>query len=178
MKTLAFIIVILPIIALADPGEELATVALPNLTRETIVGTWEAVIPPEIIGTTHGVYRMEIGKGPDLYLVGVEFDVVKTSVQLVAQGSDWEVSNGDVIIRFKTVPADEDSKAEEIVFKGSGVCKGELGAMHGTLSISGKPVGGFTGDIWFHKGSWTRTLQKASKEAEERIKQLRATPKT
>lgn len=164
--------------ALADPREELATVPLPSLTRETIVGTWEAVIPPEIIGTTHGVYRIEIGKAPDLYLLGVEFDLEKTSVQLRAQGSDWEVNNGDVILRFKTVPADEDSKAEKIVFKGSGVCKGEIGAMHGTLSISGKPLGGFTGDIWFHKGSWTRTLQKASKEAEERIQQLRGTPKT
>jgi hypothetical protein len=178
LKTLAFILALLPSTALADSGEELATVPLPSLTRETIVGTWEAVIPPEIIGTSHGVYRIDINKGPDLYLVGVEFDVVETCVQLVAQGSDWEVSNGDVVLRFKTVPADKDSKAEEIVFKGSGVCKGEIGALHGTLTISGKPLGGFTGDIWFHKGSWTRTLQKASKEAEERIQKLRGTPKT
>jgi hypothetical protein len=178
LKTLAFILALLPSMALAEPGEELATAPLPSLTRETIIGTWEAVIPPEIIGTTHGVYRIEISKGPDSYLVGVEFDVVKTSVQLVAQGSDSEVSNGDVILRFKTVPADEDSKPEEIVFKGSGVCKGDIGALHGTLTISGKPLGGFTGDIWFHKGSWTRALEEASKKAEDHIRKLRATPKT
>jgi hypothetical protein len=178
LKTLAFILALLPFMALADPGKELATVPLPSLTRETIVGTWEAVIPPEIIGTTHGVYRIEIAKVPDFYLVGVEFDLEKTSVQLVAHGSELEVKPRDITLRFKTVPADQDSKAEEIVFKGSGVCQGEIGALHGTLTISGKPLGGFTGDIWFHKGSWTRTLQKASKEAEERIQQLRGTPKT
>ena len=164
--------------ALADPGKELATVSLPNLTQDTLVGTWEAVIPTEISGITCGLYRVEIAKGPNLYLVGVGFELGKMAVELVARGSDLEVSSGDVTLRFKTVPANEDIKAEEIVFKGSGVCEGELGAMHGTLSIGGKPFGGFTGEIWFHKGSWTRDFQKASKEAEKHIQQLRANPKT
>ncbi len=83
--------VLLPIIALAYPGEELATVALPNLTRETLVGTWEAVIPTEITGITRGLYHLEVAKGPNAYLIGVEFELEKMSVELVAQSSDFEV---------------------------------------------------------------------------------------
>jgi hypothetical protein len=178
LKTLAFLIALVPIMAFADPGKELATVALPNVTQDTIVGTWEAVVPTEISGISRGLYRVEITKERNLYLVGVAFELGKTGVDLVARGSDLQVSSGDVTLRFKTVQADEDTKAEEIIFKGSGVCEGEVGAMHGALSISGKPLGGFTGEIWFHKGSWTRDFQKASKEGEKRIQQLRANPKT
>ncbi len=150
---------------------------LPDVTKETLVGTWEAVMPMEAVGGMGaGLYRMEIRGDSDSFLVGVIFAPSGAGVQFLSRSVGLEVVHADLKLRFRTLPPEKDWKPEEIVFTGSGVAEGDGGALHGTLSRNGVPIGG--GEIWFLKGSWTRGFGEASQKADEALQKLRRDPKT
>ena len=153
------------------PLAVLATISLPDITKETFVGTWEAVMPTEESGIATAVYRMEIAATGDSYLIAVFAGPdVPQAIQFACRLKTVEITKGDLTLHFRTL----DPEADEIVFRGSGVSQGELGAIHGKfMTAAGKPLNLFNVEIWFHKGSWTRQFEDASKKAEKHIEELR-----
>jgi hypothetical protein len=150
---------------------------LPSVTKETLVGTWEAVMPMEAVGGMGaGLYRMEIRGNSDSSLVGVVFAPSGSVVQFLSRSIGLEVSHAELKLHFQTLPPEKDWKPEEIVFTGSGVAEADGGALHGTLSKDGVPVG--ADEIWFLKGSWTRGFGEASQKADEALQKLRRDQKT
>ncbi len=123
-----------------------------------------------------GLYRMEIFRDGSSYLIGMVFAPNGSGVQFVSRLVGAEVLHGNVKLRFDTLRGEQDGKAEEIVFTGSGVAEDDGGALHGTMSRGSTPIAG--GEIWFHKGSWTRGFEDASSKAEREVRKLRSKPKT
>ena len=149
---------------------------LPDVTRESLVGTWEAVVPTEEVGMNGGLYRIEIVASGDSYLIGIVFARNGSRIQFVARLTSAEVERGNVKLRFQSVRAKDGREAEEIVFTGSGVAEDDGGALHGTLLRGSAPIAG--GELWFHKGSWTRGFGEASRKAEREVRKLRGKSKT
>src|SRR5437870_1990939 len=80
---------------------------LPSVTKETLVGTWEAVMPTEEVGVGGGLYRMEIRRDSDSYLVGVVFARDGSAVQFVSRSVGLEVVHADLKLRFQTIPPEK-----------------------------------------------------------------------
>jgi len=153
--------ILLPVCVLAG-----ATVWEP-LTNDTLVGTWEAVMPIESTMVA-GLYRMEIGKKSESYLVGMIARPNESPWErFVLRVTASEVNDGKVALRFR---GKYEGKEVEVVFDGSGAGLTDQGAIGGKFRFGdGKPFDGFAGDIWFKKGTWTRDLERISKEAERLI---------
>jgi hypothetical protein len=167
------VFLVLPLAALGD------IIVLPDITRETLVGVWEAAMPTEDSGIATALYRMEIARDGDSYLVAIYAGPdIPQAVRFVARLTAAEVSDAKINLRFK-MRRYHDDKDEDLIFQGSGVSQDDRGAIHGKFTAAGgKPFTLFEGDIWFHKGSWTRQFEEASKKAERHIRQLRNQPKT
>jgi hypothetical protein len=167
-KLLAFLL-LLPV------GAPAAVSVWEPLTNDTLVGTWEAVMPIESTMVA-GLYRMEIRKDANSYLVGIialpnEAPWERFAFHL----TESEVVDGKVKLRFR---GQYEGKDTEIVFDGSGAGLAEQGAIGGRFTYkTGKPFDSFAGEIWFKKGSWIRDLERTSKESERLIQKLRGEPK-
>ncbi|MEY2536767.1 MAG: hypothetical protein QOG67_507 [Verrucomicrobiota bacterium] len=146
------------------------------LTKESLVGTWEAVMPMESTMVA-GLYRMEIRKDAASSLVGIialpnESPWERFMFHMTAS----EVADGKLKLRFHGL---YEGKEAEIIFEGSGAGIGEQGAIGGRFTYSdGHPFDSFSGEMWFKKGSWTRDLERTSKEAEKLIQARHNKPKS
>ena len=158
--------VLLPISILAD-----AKVWEP-LTNETLVGTWEAVMPIESTMVA-GLYHMEIRKDSESYLVGMITAPNEPAWErFVFRVTASEVNDGKVTLHFR---GKYEGKEAEVVFDGSGAGLTEQGAIGGKFRyMNGQAFDGFSGEIWFKKGAWTREFDRTSKEAEKLIRSLRS----
>jgi hypothetical protein len=149
---------------------------LPDVTRESMIGTWEAVVPTEEVGMNGGLYRIEIFADGSSYIIGMIFTRNGSRIQFAARLTSAEVDRGNVKLRFQSVRGEDGRESEEIVFTGSGVAEDGGGALHGALSRGSAPIAG--GELWFHKGSWTRGFGEASRKAEREVRKLRGKSKT
>jgi hypothetical protein len=170
LKTLLTCIALLPLGALADIA------VWEPLTKETLVGTWEAVMPIESTMVA-GLYRMEIRKEGDSYLVGIITQPNESPWERFAlRVTAADVSDGKIKLSFR---GQFEGKEAEVTFNGSGAGLTGQGAIGGRFSVpNGTAFDGYSGDIWFRKGSWTHDLERTSKEAEKLIQRLQTKPKS
>lgn len=149
----------------------------PPLTRETLVGSWEAI-------TIRGVekiypdqlWHLEVGKkDTDAYLVEISPDkrlpgcVLRELVSARLTGENIELHFARPI-GLKNDP----SPPMWIVGRGFGSAEG--GIISGSLFMS-EPSSFDSGNgqkIFFVKGTWTRDLGEASKAAEEAVKRRKS----
>jgi hypothetical protein len=157
---------------LAIPGHATETV-YPPLTRETLVGTWEAIFPER-----SQLMHMEIRSHGDSYLTwGPVGGSGCQCWHLVAS----DVQNGVVKLRFGR-PCEGTSIPELwMIGTGTGVNQfGEIDAQFCGTSWPESPpqrlesLGAVsdTKHILFIKGTWTRDFATASQTAEKKIKEL------
>ena len=160
MKTLLASI-LLPVCVLASP-----TVWEP-LTNDTLIGTWEAVMPIESTMVA-GLYRMEIRKDGASCLVGIiALPNEPPWERFMFHMTVSDVADGKVKLRFH---GKYEGKEAEVIFEGSGAGLAQQGAIGGRFTYpNGRAFDSFPGEIWFKKGSWTRDLERTSREAEKLI---------
>lgn len=168
-RNLAVLIGLLPMASLA------AVAVWEPLTKETFVGSWEAVMPIESTMVA-GLYRMDIHSEGDSYLIGLIARPNEAPWErFVLRLSKSEVNDGKVRLRFQ---GKYEGKDVEVLFDGSGAGLSDQGAIGGKFSQSnGKRFDGYGAEIWFRKGAWTRDFERISKEAERMIGSLRSETK-
>jgi len=169
LKSLSLLILLIPVCILAD------TKIWEPLTNDTLIGTWEAVMPIESTMVA-GIYHMEIGKDSNSYLVGIiTAPNEQTWERFVFRLTSAEVSDGKVTLHFR---GKYEGKEAEVAFDGSGAGLSDQGALGGKFRyMNGQAFDGFSGEIWFKKGPWTREMDRTSKEAQKLIQSLRSEAK-
>jgi len=147
---LALAILLASSLAANEPGP-------PGLTRETLVGTWEAVSPDNPF-----VLRLEIASRGPSYLVWT-WDDHPIMCRLVSM----KVHNGHVTLNFRPMRGN-DIGFDDLTISGQGYGDATVGILRGKLHIRG--LGGY-GDhdetIAFRRDLWVRWLPAYSKRSEE-----------
>ena len=161
MRALLILLVLLPVQLRAN------TIATGAITPDTLVGTWEAVMPQDHSGAAIGVYRLDIRRDTDSYLVASY--TTSDSPSLVARLVSSEVVDGHVKLRFAVVQPKESDP--ELIIEGSGGADQEGGRLDAKFST-------LYGEVTFRKGAWTRVLESASRKADEFMQKLRNQPRT
>jgi hypothetical protein len=173
MKTLWSMLMLMPVTLLGEVR------AMPSLTKENLVGIWEAVPGGDAVGMASAVYRMDITKDSESYLVAMIGPA--PYCRFLCRLVESTVGDGKVMLRFRTAAEAEPTRVygdREYIIEGTGVGDSEGGAITGKL-ISRKNASypETTQDIFFKKAPWTRDLQQLSKDAERAIENQRRKPK-
>jgi hypothetical protein len=165
IKLLACLLVI-PMIAFGE------TRSMPSLTEDKLIGVWEAVMGVES-GMGTGIYRMDIRKGAESYLIAVLAGSRSIKdARFLCRLTDHDLRDGKLKLRFHII--DKIDPDREFLLEGSAVGEDEMGSIIGKLTITGsRYFPNSNGEIWFKKGSWTREFSEASKKAEDLIEQQR-----
>ena len=169
MKRAFILVLLVPLTAAAD-----VRALAPVTTREQLVGSWEAVMPPEDSGMATGIYRIDIAASADSYIAAVLGSPV--DLRFIARMTASEVTDGKVKLRFQII--DELDSGREFILEGYASAEGQTGAITGTLRSSrSRYYPDFSRDLYFKRGSWTRDVEAISKKAEKIVDGHRAKPK-
>ncbi|HEV8618361.1 MAG TPA: hypothetical protein VGQ70_02605, partial [Candidatus Udaeobacter sp.] len=156
------------------------TPPVPNLTKEKLIGVWEAAMGPEFPAMT-GIYRMEIRSESDGYLVAVFADILPNAPnhiisQFSCKMTACELKDGKLKICFANLaPQDPDAR---FTLEGTAVGADDFGSIVGKFTTSGsRYLLNVTYSVWFQKGVWTREFRDASIKAEKCLQKVRETGK-
>ena len=144
-------------------------VIFPPLNKDTIIGTWEALIGDRPLGMM--LARIEISKdGPSFFAYQVLGKPVRNHVNVFRMIS-CDITDEKVSLRFRG--ADPEGNPFDWFFEGTGEGTSEEGAMSGCLATEmPRPDSGK--NAFFLRASWTRWLVDRSREVEEEIVKARA----
>jgi hypothetical protein len=154
-------------------------VIFPPVTVETLHGSWEAITTSRP-GDIDALWHMEIGaKDSNSYLAQVG---PKGGVYMLWELLSSRVSNGVVTLHFIKPMASPDTGWRELWITGEGAGVATGGYITAKMfdsdpdKVSANRAFPESGGrkIYFEKGTWTRELAEASKEAEKAIKEKRA----
>jgi hypothetical protein len=135
----------------------------PALTKETLIGTWEAVSPDNPF-----VLRLELAARGPSYLVWT-WD----SHPIMCRLASMNVRNGRVTLKFRPMRGN-DISFDDLTISGQGYGDATVGILRGKLHI--RDLGG-NGDhdetIAFRRDVWSRWLPAYSKRSEELMRRAR-----
>ncbi len=140
----------------------------PPITRETLVGVWEA--SPS---WAQRVYRLDIAPRGDSYLA-----FTYGSEEAVYRLTSTSVKNGKLVLRFRSV-RDRGAGCNDLVISASGTAYGDFGTFEGTLRMydsyfrGGRPEL-TTVPVSFTKPPWTRDLTGWSKNSEALLHKVKS----
>jgi len=153
------------LIVLSAPGSQ---VIFPPLNRDTIVGTWEALLGDRPLGLT--LARLEIARnGPSFFAYQILGKNVPNAVNVFRMIS-CDITDEKISLRFRG--EDSEGGPFDWFFEGTGEGTLEEGAMSGRLFTQyGGPK---EKNAFFLKAAWTRWLADRSREVEQGIAKARA----
>ena len=166
MKRSVFAVVALLTI-LSAPASQ---VVFPPLTKETIVGTWEALVGDK--GPLHIMLLAHIeisADGPSYFayqILGKPSDAINLLPMISCDITDQQIT-----LRFRG--EEPGGGSAEWFFVGSGTGIVEDGEMSGYLDMGAPPAATDKKNAYFLKSSWTRGIANASQKAEEAITKAR-----
>jgi hypothetical protein len=141
-------------------------VVYPPLTKETLVGVWEAI---SVDGHLVTVERIEISKdGPSFFA----YQIVGSPAANVFRMIACDITDRKISLRFREQNPPGGGSSDWI-FEGTGEGTGQDGAMSGNLSIGTPPAASDKKNAFFRKGSWTRAVSASSSTIEEAISKAR-----
>jgi hypothetical protein len=134
----------------------------PSLTRQTLVGTWEAICG---IGASPFVLHIVIGPSDSgSYLSEIYVDSMKGRLFRM---EFCTVTDGKVTLRFRS----KDGFSYWI--EGDGYGDVEHAFIHARLGTESQPPGAGPSNLYIEKGAWIRRLGEASMRAAENINNVR-----
>jgi hypothetical protein len=151
-------------------GTSLAeTRSLPNLTKEGLSGTWEAIVQDDSMA--HGIYRMEFHKDGSAELIQVFGTADGGREQFLGKLTSCQLKDGNVSARFVLMPGHM-NYYDWLEVQGTAVGEGDMGAITGKIHKhrTGTVLDDWSEPVLFKKGSWLAYLLNASKRAEELIR--------
>jgi hypothetical protein len=160
--------VVAALLALAPAVAFSETIAPPALTKDRLVGTWEAVVQRDPISAA-GVYQMALSKEGIGYLVEVLPDNQGVKEGFFARLATCDLADGKIAIRF-TVLRNPFHLYDWVEIQGSAVGQDEYGTITGKI-IMHSPFHEESWPIYFQKGLWIHYLEECSKKAKDLLQQ-------
>jgi hypothetical protein len=155
LAIVAFCVVFASQVAADEPG-------LPRLTKDTLIGTWEAVSPYNPF-----VFRLEIAAHSPSYLVWM-WDSHPIMCRLVSS----RVHGGRVMLRFRPM-RNNDIDFDDLTISGAGYGDATSGTLTGTLRIRRPIRDDYVEAIAFSRPPWIRWLPPYAKRSEELMRRAR-----
>ena len=145
-------------------------VIFPPLNRDTLVGTWEALLGDRPLGLT--LARLEISRdGPSFFAYQILGENVPNVVNVYRMIS-CEITDEKISLRFRGEEPERGGSFEWF-FEGTGEGTCEEGAISGRL-FTQLPPAPKEKNAFFLKAAWTRWLANRSRELEQGIAKARA----
>jgi hypothetical protein len=146
------------------------TRSLASLTKEDLIGTWEAIVQDDSMA--EGIYRMEFHKDGSAELIQVFGTEDGGREQFLGKLTSCQLKDGNMSARFVLMPGHM-NYYDWLEVQGTAVGEGDVGAIAGKIHKhrTGTVLDDWSEPVVFKKGSWLPYLLNASKKAGDLIRQ-------
>jgi hypothetical protein len=143
--------------------------SIADLTRDKLVGTWEALVQRAGIGP--GVYQIVFTAPDKAWFVEAWPHSDPDHVRFLGRLMSAALADGKINLKFAAVGESFNYPYVSVEINGQATTSGESRAIYGTISTKRQDGKSTTEPVLFAYGLWTRSIAEASEIGQKAIRQ-------